>query len=59
MHNHLLHKKNPEKAGESNPHESEKKHKGESVESSHTSAIIKEAKTNNRVNYVSLQFLLL
>ena len=52
--NCLLHKKK-QKAGESNPHKPEKKHEGESVEGSHTSAIIKEPKAKNGVNYVSLR----
>ena len=54
-HNRLPYKKKPEKAEESNLHESEKKREGESVESSLTSAIIKEAKAKNRETYVSLR----
>ena len=54
-HNRLLHQKKSEKAEKSNPHKPEKKHEGESVESSHTSAIIKEPKGKNRLSYVSLR----
>lgn len=47
--NCLLHKKKPENIEEQNLQQSHKKHERESLENSHTSAVLKESWPNNKI----------